>query len=110
MLVISTHAKDLTEHDTIDLADPLEWLSGHTDESMVLDSPLAYSRENFAVADGIVFDEFAVARDIAAIDYATIYELERTEHSVTGEPVVIIRNSIYDLAVPATLPIPRITS
>lgn len=107
MYVISMHATDLTEHDTIDLAEPLEWLSEHPKESIVLDSPLAYAREN--LAGGVVIDEFAIARDIAAIDYATIYELERTEHAITGEPVVIIRNSIYDLAVPAALPIFRIT-
>ncbi|MFZ2176588.1 MAG: hypothetical protein WAW17_21615 [Rhodococcus sp. (in: high G+C Gram-positive bacteria)] len=88
MRVTRTPAADLAVDDTIDLNPPLTWL-----------------REN---ADGPV-DGITLAIDIAAFDYATITAIDNKGHDVTGEPVVVIRNTIYDIAVPAALAIPRIT-
>ncbi|MFZ2527657.1 MAG: hypothetical protein WAX14_08390 [Rhodococcus sp. (in: high G+C Gram-positive bacteria)] len=82
-------AENLTVGDTIDLSPALDWLRNH--------------------ADGPV-DAIAIAIDLASCDYAVVTALDVERHSRTGEPVVVISNTIVDIAVPAALEFNRITA
>ncbi|WP_301851123.1 hypothetical protein [Rhodococcus pyridinivorans] len=80
-------AADIKAGDRVDLLSALEWL-----------------RKN---ADGPI-DGIGLAIDLASFDYATVTSTSVERHSHTGVQVSVIRNSIYDIAVPADLPIDRV--
>lgn len=89
MRATPTPAADLRVDDIIDLESALVWLRSH--------------------ADGPI-DGLPLAVGLAGCDFATITAREDETHCRTGEPVAVIRNTIYDIAIPATLPILRITA
>ena len=89
MRTTPTPAAAITEGDVIDLAPALDWLRAHAD----------------GPTDGI-----DTATDMASFEYATVTETTTETHSVTGEPVIVLHNTVYDVAVPAALSIARISA
>jgi hypothetical protein len=89
MRTTPTPAADITEGDLIDLTPALDWLRVHAD----------------GPTDGI-----DTAASMASYEYATITEVTNEKHSVTGEPVIVLHNTVYDVAVPAALSITRVSA
>lgn len=110
MDIISTPASDISVGDVLDINESLHWLRKHPGETIALATPLACVRENVADISEGPLDELAVALDIALFNFAHVTGIETGTHSGTGGAVVAIRNSIYDLVLPASFCLPRITN